>query len=116
MPEGDVETYHSDGKWRNRIEGGAGLAGEHQTREAAVEAGGMGDQQRWSVPAEVVDGEGHPVGGRHGRGRSHRRILAGAAERSPTGPVVTPTGVDQSLPALLRLRRLHQKLISLMMA
>jgi hypothetical protein len=39
MPEGDVETYHSEGKWRNRIEGLQDLPGEHETRDAAVEVG-----------------------------------------------------------------------------
>ena len=39
MPEGDVETYHSDGKWRNRIQGHQDLPGDYDTREDAVRAG-----------------------------------------------------------------------------
>ena len=39
MPVGDVETYHSGGRWRNRIEGLSDLPGEHDTRDAAVEIG-----------------------------------------------------------------------------
>jgi Uncharacterized protein conserved in bacteria (DUF2188) len=46
MPEGDVETYHSNGKWRNRIEGHADLPGEHATRQAAVDAGRAEAEQR----------------------------------------------------------------------
>jgi Uncharacterized protein conserved in bacteria (DUF2188) len=46
MPEGDIETYHSSGKWRNRIEGHQDLPGEHDTREAAVEAGRVEAQTR----------------------------------------------------------------------
>ena len=39
MPQGDVETYHSAGRWRNRVEGRDQLPGEYETRAAAVEAG-----------------------------------------------------------------------------
>ena len=39
MPEGDVQTYHSDGKWRNRIEGHEDLPGGHRSRESAIKAG-----------------------------------------------------------------------------
>jgi hypothetical protein len=39
MPEGDVETYHSKGTWRNRIEGHEDLPGGHTSRESAIEAG-----------------------------------------------------------------------------
>jgi len=39
MPHGDVETYHSDGTWRNRIEGQQELPGEYARKQEAVEAG-----------------------------------------------------------------------------
>ena len=39
MPEGDVTTYHVDGKWRNRIEGNQGFLDEFGTKEEAVMAG-----------------------------------------------------------------------------
>lgn len=39
MPKGDVETFHRDGVWSNRIEGGQSLPGEHSTKQSAVEAG-----------------------------------------------------------------------------
>jgi hypothetical protein len=39
MPEGDVVTYHCDGKWRNRIEGNPGFLDEFDTQEKAVRAG-----------------------------------------------------------------------------
>ncbi|WP_083768101.1 MULTISPECIES: DUF2188 domain-containing protein [unclassified Nocardioides] len=39
MPEGDVETYHADGSWKNRIEGHGDLSATYDTREDAVWAG-----------------------------------------------------------------------------
>lgn len=40
MSAGDVETYHVDGKWWNRIEGQTGdRQGPYDTREAAVTDG-----------------------------------------------------------------------------
>ncbi|MFC4786481.1 DUF2188 domain-containing protein [Nocardioides sp. MAHUQ-72] len=39
MATGDVETYHADGKWRNRIEGGDDLPDAYDVRATAVAAG-----------------------------------------------------------------------------
>lgn len=39
MPKGDVETYQSEGKWRNRIEAVEELPGEHDKKDDAVQAG-----------------------------------------------------------------------------
>jgi Uncharacterized protein conserved in bacteria (DUF2188) len=39
MAKGDVETYHEDGKWANRIEGESSSMSTHDTKEAAVAAG-----------------------------------------------------------------------------
>lgn len=39
MPAGDIETYHADGKWRNRVEALEDLSGEHDTKDAAVRVG-----------------------------------------------------------------------------
>jgi len=39
MPKGDVETFHEDGTWHNRIEGGDSLNGSYSTRKQAVAAG-----------------------------------------------------------------------------
>ncbi len=36
MPEGDIETYHLDGKWRNRVEALEDLPGEHDRKADAV--------------------------------------------------------------------------------
>ena len=39
MPEGDVETFHKDGKWWNRIEGHEDLDGEFDRKDEAVDVG-----------------------------------------------------------------------------
>ena len=39
MPQGDVETFHEDGAWHNRIEGQGGLLNTHTDKTTAVEAG-----------------------------------------------------------------------------
>ena len=39
MPSERIETYHHDGKWRNRVDGGIDLPGEYGVRETAVAVG-----------------------------------------------------------------------------
>ena len=39
MPVGDIETYHADGKWRNRVEALEDLPGAHDTKQEAVRVG-----------------------------------------------------------------------------
>src|SRR5215216_3158772 len=39
MPTGDVETFHQDGKWRNKVEGEDGAESAHDTKEEAISAG-----------------------------------------------------------------------------
>lgn len=39
MPDGNIETFHEDGLWRNRVEGEGGLLSTHGDRESAVNAG-----------------------------------------------------------------------------
>lgn len=39
MPEGDIETFHKDDKWRNRVEGHEVLDGDFDAKEDAVSAG-----------------------------------------------------------------------------
>lgn len=40
MPKGDVETYHADGEWKNRIEGETtNTGGAYATKDEAVRAG-----------------------------------------------------------------------------
>jgi len=37
--KGDVETYHQDGRWKNKIEGNDRATTTHDTKQEAVEAG-----------------------------------------------------------------------------
>jgi hypothetical protein len=46
MPAGDVETYHAEGKWRNRIEALEDLPGEHDRKENAVREGAEHARER----------------------------------------------------------------------
>ena len=39
MPEGDIETYHAHGMWRNRVETLEELPGEFDRKEDAVKEG-----------------------------------------------------------------------------
>ena len=38
MPKGDIETFHEDDQWHNRIEGQPGLLGSYAKKDEAVEA------------------------------------------------------------------------------
>jgi hypothetical protein len=46
VPTGDVETYHRDERWRNRIEGSRHLAGAYVRKEDAVAAGRIVARER----------------------------------------------------------------------
>ena len=39
MPAGDIETYHADGKWRNRVETLEDLPGKYDRKDEAVRIG-----------------------------------------------------------------------------
>ena len=39
MPEYDVETFHQDGQWKNKIAGSSRAASTHATKAEAVEHG-----------------------------------------------------------------------------
>lgn len=38
-PEGDVETYFENGRWKNKVQGNSRASNVHETRAAAVSAG-----------------------------------------------------------------------------
>jgi hypothetical protein len=38
MPKGDVETFHQNGKWHNKIEGNDGVLSTYDTKEEAAMA------------------------------------------------------------------------------
>jgi len=39
MPHGDIETFHEDGQWHNRVEGEGGLLGSYDDKATAVAEG-----------------------------------------------------------------------------
>jgi hypothetical protein len=39
MPRGDVETYHQDGMWKNKVEGDDSAESTHDTKDGAIQAG-----------------------------------------------------------------------------
>ncbi len=39
MPDGDVETFHEDGRWHNRIESHGLIDESYDTKAEAIEAG-----------------------------------------------------------------------------
>lgn len=39
MPHGDIETFHQDGKWHNRVEGTSETFGSHDHKDDAVNEG-----------------------------------------------------------------------------
>ena len=72
MPEGDVETYHSGGKWRNRIQGHQDLPGEYDTREEAVKAGrAEADDRKVEHLVRKLDGT---IGERSSHGHDPRNV------------------------------------------
>ena len=39
MPDGDVDTYHEDGQWKNKVEGNERASSTHDTKAEAQSAG-----------------------------------------------------------------------------
>jgi hypothetical protein len=46
MPKGDVETFHEDNQWHNRIEGEGGIVSSHDDKDSAVSAGRKAAEER----------------------------------------------------------------------
>jgi hypothetical protein len=46
VPKGDIETFHEDGQWHNRVEGKGGLLGSYQDKREAEEAGRKAAHER----------------------------------------------------------------------
>ena len=72
MPEGDVETYHRDGTWRNRIEGHSDLDGEYSTKAEARQAGREEARER-GVEHIIKDADG-TIAEKHSYGHDPRDI------------------------------------------
>ena len=72
MPKGDVETFHKDGKWHNRIEGHEVLEGDYDTRDEAVDAGR--DEARDRKVEHIVHNLDGTIGERNTYGHDPRDI------------------------------------------
>jgi hypothetical protein len=72
MPAGDVETFHKDDKWHNRIEGSQGTVGTYDTKERAVEEGR--DLARSSRVEHIVRNLDGTIGERSTYGHDPRDI------------------------------------------
>jgi len=72
MPAGDVETYHADGKWKNRIEALDDLPGEHDTKAEAVRVGR--DEARERKVEHIIRNLDGTIGERHTYGHDPRNI------------------------------------------
>ena len=46
MPKGDIETFHEDGQWHNRVEGARELLGSYRVKEDAESAGRRSSRER----------------------------------------------------------------------
>jgi uncharacterized protein DUF2188 len=72
MPEGDVETFHKDGKWHNRIEGHGTMGGEYVNRADAVLIGR--EEARERKVEHVVHNLDGAIGERNSYGNDPRDI------------------------------------------
>jgi hypothetical protein len=72
MPAGDVETYHADGKWKNRIEALDDLPGEHDTKAEAVRVGR--DEARERKVEHLIRNLDGTIGERNTYGHDPRNI------------------------------------------
>jgi hypothetical protein len=69
----DIETYHADGKWRNRVEGGAELPGEYDVKATAV-AIGHDEAVRRKVDHVIRELDG-TIGARNSHRQEPRDVL-----------------------------------------
>ena len=72
MPEGDIETYHADGKWRNRVEKLKELPGEFDRKDDAVKEGR--EEARGGRVEHIVRNLDGTIGERNSYGHDPRNI------------------------------------------
>lgn len=72
MPAGDVETFHQDGEWHNRIEGEKGTTGPFRTKAEAVEAGRAEARRRQRE--HIIKNENGQIGERNSYGNDPRNV------------------------------------------
>jgi len=72
MPLGDVETFHDNDEWCNRVEGERGLLGTYATKAEAVEAGR--DEARRRSAEHIIKNLDGTIGERNSYGNDPRDI------------------------------------------
>ncbi|WP_229756513.1 DUF2188 domain-containing protein [Cnuibacter physcomitrellae] len=72
MPAGDVETFHQDGAWHNRVEGEKGTSSPFKTKAEAVDAGR--EQARRLEREHIIRNENGQIGERNSYGHDPRNI------------------------------------------
>ena len=72
MPQGDIETYHRDEKWRNRVEAGEELDGTYDRKDDAV-AAGRSEAQKRKVEHIIRNLDG-TIGERNSHGHDPRNV------------------------------------------
>ena len=72
MPHGDVETFHEDGAWHNRVEGEGGIVSSHENKEGAISAGRNAAEER-NVEHIIKNFDG-TIGEKHSYGHDPRDI------------------------------------------
>lgn len=68
MPEGDVETYYEDGKWKNKVEGSSRAANSGDTK-AEVQAKGREMAEKRGVE-HIIKKQDGTIGARNTYPRS----------------------------------------------
>ena len=57
MPTGDIETYHEDGQWKNKVAGSSRAASVHETKaEAEAEGRRMASDRKVEHVIKNMDG------------------------------------------------------------
>lgn len=72
MPAGDVETFHQDGAWHNRVEGSGVTAFSFTTKAEAVEVGRA--EAMKSKVEHIIKNEDGQIAERHSYGNDPRNI------------------------------------------
>jgi hypothetical protein len=72
MPAGDIETFHVDGAWRNRTEGGETYPEEFDKKADAVDAGR--DLARAAKVEHIIRNLDGTIGERNTYGHDPRNI------------------------------------------
>lgn len=73
MPNGDVETFHQDGAWYNRVTGEPGNIGEsYRTQAGAAEAGRQSAVSR--AVEHIIKGKDGQISERNSYGNDPRDV------------------------------------------